>query len=81
MRKGIEVRLGRGDRERLEAVIGSEEQPAEARVAGSDRSAERYIRRRKRYWSRPTVLEVAGDSRLDTLFCGRSFASGPAAHD
>src|SRR6202035_213793 len=29
MRKGIEVRLGRGDRERLEAVIGSGNSPQE----------------------------------------------------
>jgi hypothetical protein len=41
MRKGIVVRLGPGDRERLEAVIGVWEQPAEACVAGSDRAAER----------------------------------------
>jgi hypothetical protein len=41
MRKGVEVRLGPGDRELLEAVIRLGEQPAEACVAGSDRAAER----------------------------------------
>src|SRR6266478_5493520 len=41
MRKGIEVRLGPGDRERLESRDRLGEQPAEAYVAGSDCAAER----------------------------------------
>src|SRR5580692_2837866 len=41
MRKGIEVRLSPGDRERLEAVIGSGNSPQKACVAGSDCAAER----------------------------------------
>jgi hypothetical protein len=40
MRKGIEVRLGPGDRERLEGVIGSRNSP-QKHVAGSDCPAER----------------------------------------
>jgi len=40
MRKGVEVRLGPDDRERLEAVIGSGNSP-QKHVWGSDCSAER----------------------------------------
>ena len=39
MKKGIEIRLGSGDRERLDAAVGKRR--AEARVAGADCVAER----------------------------------------
>jgi hypothetical protein len=41
MRKGIEVRLGPGDRDRLEAVIGSGNSPQKHVWRASDYPAER----------------------------------------
>ena len=44
MSAGVEVRLGPGDRERLEAVVASWNDP-QKHVAGADRAAERGWRR------------------------------------
>jgi hypothetical protein len=43
MRKGIEVRLGPGDRERLEAVIGSGNSSQKACLASSVRYRESVV--------------------------------------